>query len=127
MLFVLFVSSLVAFSIVLLDVNNIFVNLFLSIVLIAAIYLSLKNNRERVIHSQADNVWVLGQGESTLNAQLLDGSVVTPLFVILNFRCDNGKYKKEVIFKDSLEFDVYRKLRVKLKVEGVAPISRDTL
>jgi len=115
------------FSIVLLDVNNVFVNLLLSIGLITVIYLSLKNNRERVIHSQADNVWLLGQGENTINAQLLDGSVVTPFFVILNFRCENGKYKKEVVFKDSLKFDVYRKLRVKLKVEGIATISHDTL
>ena len=115
------------FSIVLLDVNNIFVNLFLSLVLIVVIYFSLKNNRERVIHSQADNVWLLGWGENTINARLVDGTVVTPFFVILNFRCDNGEYKKEVVFKDSLEFDVYRKLRVKLKVEGIAPINHDTL
>jgi len=96
-------------------------------IIVLSIILALKNNQARVLHWQSNNTWLIEQDEQQLSASLLKGSVMTPFFGVLNFKCDNGKRINVVIFKDALNYHAFRKLRVKLKVEGIVANSHDTL
>ncbi len=87
-------------------------------------------------------------------AELLPGSVITPYFALLNFKSarpvefqktstislvdfysyfsrwikpENSKYLSVLLFKDNIEEEKFRQLRVRLKVEGIAKQARGAL
>jgi len=55
------------------------------------------------------------------------GNVVTTLFVSMNFVLANGKKQSLFLFKDSLDAEQFRRLRVRLKVQATHLDSHDTL
>lgn len=67
---------------------------------------------------EEDGRWTLttGNGED-IEARLLPGSYVHPWLVILNFACGRRK-RSAVLFPDALDPDTFRRLLVRLKIEG---------
>ncbi len=68
----------------------------------------------------ADGVWQLTLGNGArLQAQLLPDSFVKPWLMILNFKTTTyGPVKHLVLFADSLEKPMVRKLRIYLRQSG---------
>lgn len=95
------------------------------------------NNRQRILHWQADSYWLIDQEHQLLDdifhikpqirAKLLGGSVVTTFLSVLNFKSTGGRKFNVVIFRDSLNSSDFRKLRLKLKLEGTGLSSHDTI
>ncbi len=84
-------------------------------------------NRALELHCNAQGEWQVLSKQQKWRAQLLAGSVVTPLFAALQFKLEGAGHCPVVIFRDSLAHDDFRRLRVRLKVEGIRPLQRDTL
>ena len=88
---------------------------------------ALKNNRQREFSLQVDGGWVIKQDDQKYNAELSSGCVVTPFFTLMNFKLENSKTLNLLLFRDNIETNAFRQLRVRLKVEGHKSQSRDTL
>ena len=69
---------------------------------------------------QADGHWCLIQGDGRQReGSLLGSTYVSPALVVLNFRCGRWQYRSLVLMPDNLEPDLLRRLRVRLRLEGV--------
>ncbi|MCK5639925.1 MAG: hypothetical protein KAJ19_03980 [Gammaproteobacteria bacterium] len=70
-------------------------------------------------------VWVLCRHDGRqLDAELLPDSYVSPGLVILNLRClDGTRCPSQLLLSDSLDEETFRRLRVRLRLEGAAPES----
>ena len=121
----------------------------------------LKNNRLRQFHFREDGSWLIYDDalksdmpeNEAVCAQLMQGSVVTPYFALLNFKLgtpvefnevsvmsiadvylfiagwiksENRKYLSVLLFSDNIEEEKFRQLRVRLKVEGITKPVHDT-
>ncbi len=67
---------------------------------------------------QSENNWLLTTQNITSKAVLLSESLVSPVLVILLFRLDCGRRQSVLIWPDSVHADVFRRLRVRLKLEA---------
>jgi len=83
---------------------------------------SLKNNKQRHLQWQPDGGWLITDNKQQQSASLQQGSVVTNFFASLNFNLQNKKAITVVIFKDNINAEKFRQLRVRLKVEGIKPV-----
>ncbi len=69
---------------------------------------------------QTDGSWYLIQGDGRqLEGRLLGSTYVSPALVVLNFRCGRWRNRSLVLLPDNLEPDLHRRLRVRLRLEGV--------
>lgn len=118
------ISFLSVFS---LQVNSIAVKVLLMSFICVYAFNSLLKNTEKTILWQADGLWLLSVHGESHKAMLGTGNVVTTLFVSLNFVFANGKKHTLFLFKDSLDAEQFRRLRVKLKVQVNNVDSHDTL
>ena len=68
-----------------------------------------------------DGIWRLrGQNGTWQEAELLPESYVSPYLVILNLRyLDGRRCPAQVLFYDSLDNESFRRLKVRLRLEGV--------
>jgi len=80
---------------------------------------SFKNNQPRELQWQPDGSWLIGQKSQQIKAKLQAGSVVTPYFSSLNFKLENNRTLNVILFKDNVDAEKYRQLRVRMKVEGI--------
>jgi len=83
---------------------------------------SLKNNKQRHLQWRPDGSWLITDNKQQLCANLKQGSVITAFFGALNFNLQNKKTLTIVIFKDNIDAEKFRQLRVRLKVEGIKPV-----
>lgn len=130
-------SSIVFLSIIIVDIDSFFLKSLIAIVYVLYVLYALSNNRERTLHWQADSYWLIDQQHQLLDdafhirpqirAELLGGSVVTTFISVLNFKSTGGRKFNVVIFRDSLNSSDFRKLRLKLKLEGTGLSSHDTI
>lgn len=75
----------------------------------------------RVLWNAAD-VWSLCLRDgTTLEAQLVPGSFVHPLLTVLNFRITRWRRVSVVIFPGRVDAEMFRKLRVKLRLTRTSP------
>lgn len=109
------------------DLHGFMLKIFLYTVLVMGVYLALKNNCRRVLQWQPDGQWQIEQGEQVYGARLLPGSVVTPFFSMLNFRLHAGRRVNVWLFRDNIQSEKFRQLRVRLKVEGISSAAHDKL
>ena len=124
---VLIISFPALLSIYLLSSELVLVKLFLSIVFVISTLYTLKNNRQRELSLQSDGTWLIKQNGQKYIAELSSGSVVTPFFTVMNLKLENRKNLNLLLFRDNINPDAFRQLRVRLKVEGHKSQSRDTL
>jgi hypothetical protein len=68
-------------------------------------------------------IWVLCRHDGRqLDAELLPDSYVSPYLVILNLRClDGTRCPSQLLLPDSLDKETFRRLRVRLRLEGATP------
>lgn len=70
----------------------------------------------------ATNTWLLSLHDGTASdAQLLPGSFVHPLLTVLNFRITRWRRVSVVIFPGRVDAEMFRKLRVKLRLTRTSP------
>lgn len=73
----------------------------------------------RKLHWQANGSWLVFENNVSKEATLKQGSVITPYFACLNFEFENKAKQTIIIFKDNINAEKFRQLRVRLKVEGI--------
>jgi toxin CptA len=67
-----------------------------------------------------DGAWSLIRGDGReRDGRLLGSTYVSPALVVLNFRCGRWRTASLVLLPDNLEPDLLRRLRVRLRLEGV--------
>lgn len=122
----LLIGLLALLAIFLIDVHLAF-QLMLVLLLVLLLKSAWANNQSLDLHCNAQGEWLLYDGQQKLPVQLLAESVVTPRFAVLQFKTQRARRRSVVIFRDSLGEDDFRRLRVRLRVEGTQPVQRDTL
>ena len=79
----------------------------------------MENNKLRKLQWKSDGSWLIRQRNVNYAANMLPGSVVTACFASLNFKLENSKTLNVFVFKDNINAEKFRQLRVRLKVEGI--------
>lgn len=70
----------------------------------------------------AEDVWILTlRDRTTVETQLVPGSFVHPLLTVLNFRITRWRRAPVVIFPGRVDAEVFRKLRVRLRLTKTSP------
>ena len=110
-----------------LQVNSLAIKVLWVLLLCIYAYCSLLRNSAKTLLWQADGSWVISARGESQAAMLSAGNVVTTLFVSMNFVLANGKKQSLFLFKDSLDAEQFRRLRVRLKVQATHLDSHDTL
>lgn len=119
------IAALSCAALIVVDFKYPVINFLLFLFLMAMLLKSLKNNCHRSFHWKADQSWSIvqkydhGQEQFQMGAQLLPGSVVTAFAAVLNFKIENNNNLYVILFKDNIDAEAFRKLRVRLKVEGI--------
>ena len=112
------VFSVLSIFVLNIDIVYQFILFFLLTLLV---FLSLKNNKQRNFQWQPDGSWLITDNKQQYSANLKLGSVVTVFFASLVFTLENKKTLTVIIFKDNINAEKFRQLRVRLKVEGIKP------
>ncbi len=113
------ISSLVLVSLLLVSLNFYLKFLFLLVFLIF-VYQSYKNiNNKKTVIWKEDNEWEIIEAGGSKNASLLASSFVSRWLTILNFKLEDRKKKTVIVFSDAINKEQFRKLRVRLKVDGL--------
>lgn len=122
----LFITSLCLLAIFLSEIHSAF-QFSLVVCMVLLLKRAWVSNHALELRCNAQGEWQLRSKQQKLKARLQADSVVTPLFAVLQFKLERAGRKSVVIFRDSLAHDDFRRLRVRLKVEGIQPVQRDTL
>jgi len=112
-------AALSVVSIYIANINNIALNFFSLFFLIFICIIAIRNNCSRTIQWQPDGRWLIVENNIKSVAELRAGSIVTSFFSVLNFKLDNNKKLNVVLFKDNIDAEKFRQLRVRMKVEGI--------
>ncbi len=84
------------------------------------VYQSYKNiNNKKTVIWKEDNEWEIIEAGGSKNASLLASSFVSRWLTILNFKLEDRKKKTVIVFSDAINKEQFRKLRVRLKVDGL--------
>lgn len=72
-------------------------------------------------------IWVLCRHDGRQrDAELLPDSYLSPYLIILNLRfLDGSRCPSQLLLWDSLDKDTFRRLRVRLRLEGATPAAED--
>ncbi len=84
-------------------------------------------NRAMLLQCMQDGSWQLQCAGVTSILELSSKSVITPVLSILKFKTRSGKAFHVPLFMDSVDNESYRRLRVKIKVEGIKPVTHDKI
>jgi len=103
------------------------ISVFIFIFLTYTTCKSLIKNRELDLHWQANGGWVIAQYHELIPARLCDSSVFTSTCSILNFKLEDGSRQTILIFKDNIDAESFRRLRVRVKVQGINSQAHDTI
>ena len=76
-------------------------------------------NHKKIIIWKEDSEWKIVEEGMSQNARLLASSFISQWLSILNFELDNKKKKTVLVFADAINKEQFRKLRVRLKVDGL--------
>jgi Membrane-bound toxin component of toxin-antitoxin system len=103
------------------------ISVFLFVFLIVTTLRALINNREFDLHWQDSGDWMIAQQHKLVPAKLCDSSVFTSICSVLNFKLDGGRRQSILIFKDNIDAESFRRLRVRVKVQGINPKAHDII
>jgi len=103
------------------------ISVFLFVLLIYTSYSALINNREYGLHWQDNSDWMIAQYHMLVPARLCDSSVITSICCVLNFRLEDGNRQSVLLFKDNIDAESYRRLRVRVKVQGINSRAHDII
>ena len=88
---------------------------------------ALNNNQEYKLHWQENGQWIVTQNNCHATAELCESSVVTSICSVLNFKREDGRLQSILLFKDNIDGESFRRLRVRVKVQGIKPLAQDTI
>lgn len=93
---------------------------FWTVFILAAEWRYLAKFSVKKIEWKNDNEWSLEFTDNQrCEARLLGNSVSLPFLIILNFKLVEGWRSQSVsLYKDSIDADVFRRLRVRLKIQS---------
>jgi len=118
-LLLIIISSLVIVSLLLASFAFYFKVLFLLLFSFFS-FLSCRNiNNERRIIWNENNEWEIIEAGVSQNANLLPTSFISQWLSIFNFKLHDNKKKTVLVFADAVHEESFRKLRVRLKVDGI--------
>jgi hypothetical protein len=120
----LFINALAAISILLLPWHFLLRLVFLVSVLLLSYFLRYKTSACKRIVWQSGNHWLLTIDDVTSEAVLLPETLVSFWLVILLFRLEGGRRCSVLIWPDSVHADAFRRLRVRLKLDGEVLIDK---
>lgn len=88
--------------------------------LVLAVYMvvSWRGHRPMQLRLGEDRLWRVPTPQGVMSATLSSRSVMTPFFCVLVFTTLERRDIRVPVFVDSLDDDSFRRLRVKLRVEG---------
>ena len=116
LMYVAMLVGVACLSIFSLNINAGFKIIVFIIILYASVAILLYNNQSKTIIWKQDNCWhIIGVDQQ---ASILADSIVLPGVTILNFKLSSGAKKSIVIFFDAIDDELFRKLRVRLKVSS---------
>jgi len=119
--------ALTSLAIYIINVKFSVISVFLYIFLMYTTYSAFSNNQAYELLWQEHNSWLITQHNLRSMAELCDSSVITSVCAVLNFKLENGKRQSILLFKDSVDAESFRRLRVRIKVQGINPQSHDTI
>jgi len=102
-------------------------SIFLFALLIYTTVSALNNNRKFELHWQQNNSWMISRHHELVSAKLCDSSFITSFLSILNFRFEDGFHQSILIFKDNIDAESFRRLRVRVKVQGINSQAHDII
>jgi hypothetical protein len=120
----LFIYALAAISVLLLPWHFLLRLVFLISVLLLSYFLMYKTSACKRIVWQSGNHWLLTTDDVTSKAVLLPETLVSFWLVILLFRFEDGRRCSVLIWPDSVHADAFRRLRVRLKLDGEVLIDK---
>ena len=97
------------------------------IFLILATIKSLNNNQTLNLLWQQNDDWFISNDHHFVSAKLCNSSVITSFFSILNFKFEDGRRQSVLIFKDNIDAESFRRLRVRVKVQGINSQAHDII
>ena len=121
------IFSLSALSIYLIHEQNTVVSVFLIVFLIYTARSAFTNNREYNLHWQDNGDWMFVQQDELVPAKICDCSVITSFCSVLNFKLEDGRRQSVLIFKDNIAKESFRRLRVRIKVQGINSQTHDII
>lgn len=117
LIFVAIILSMAIISLFLLPINVWIKFLFSFVLCLFSVSLCLNSNERKTVIWKQGNKWEVIDKEN-YKASLLSNSLVFPWLTILNFKLETGRLRSVIIFPDSLDKEVFRQLRVRLKVSS---------
>ena len=121
------IFGLSALSIYIINEPLSIVSIMLFIFLILITVKALNNNQEIDLNWQQNGHWVIARDHQLMPAKLCDSSVITSFCSILNFKFENGRRQSVLIFKDNIDAESFRRLRVRVKVQGINTQAHDII
>jgi len=115
--YVYFVFFISLFSIYLLPITLSIKLLLIAICVVACLHVYRSSSKLQSIVWQEGNHWLLNDDNETLVAELDDTSFAISWLLILNFKTDTGARCSKLVCYDSLDSNIFRQLKVRLKVE----------
>lgn len=115
------IFSVVVTLIAIFSLSFLLINVWLKCLLVLAIglfSLSVYLNNQKIVTIiwKQQNEWEIRAENNVSVASLLPNSLVLPWLTILNFKLLTGEFKSILIFSDNLDKEIFRQLRVRLKV-----------
>ena len=117
--------SILAIYIISLQLNVLAVFLLFFISYLA--HHAFNNNQQYELHWQENGQWIIAQNNHRATADLCDSSVVTSICSVLNFKREDGRLQSILLFKDNIDSESFRRLRVRVKVQGLKPRAHATI
>lgn len=111
-------------------INDQLSNVSITILFVLLLLVTLKalsNNQMLNLHWQANDDWLISSGHYFVSAKLCDSSVITSFCSILNFKLEGGCRQSVLIFKDNIDAESFRRLRVRVKVQGINSQAHDII
>lgn len=118
-LYVYSIFFIVVISIYLLPVAAIVKVLLAGISAITVVFVLKTQNKLRGLVWQEGNYWLLYYDNETKIASLTEDSFAISWLLILHFKTEEGGRCSQVVCYDSLHSQLFRQLKVRLKVEGL--------
>ena len=124
---VLTIFGLSALSVYLIHDQLSVISVFLFILLIYTTLGALNNNQELDLHWQDNGDWMIARHHRLMPAKICDSSVFTSICSVLNFKLEDGRRQSVLIFKDNIDTESFRRLRVRVKVQGINSRAHDII
>ena len=87
------------------------------------IYQWYQQKRVTALCWRSDGLWDIQVGQRKYNDAIILGcSVVNRAVLFLQWRCDDSSRISSVVFSDALSHDEFRRLRIRLMIDGGKPV-----